>query len=42
MVSGVSIDEELVDLMRFQQAYLAAARVIQVVDNLINDLLNRL
>ena len=42
MVSGVSIDEELVDLMRFQQAYLAAARVIQVVDNLISELLNRL
>lgn len=42
MVSGVSIDEELVDLMRFQQAYLAAARVIQIVDNLISELLNRL
>ena len=42
MVSGVSIDEELVDLMRFQQAYLAAARVIQAVDNLVNELLNRL
>ncbi|MFN3420498.1 MAG: flagellar hook-associated protein FlgK [Armatimonadota bacterium] len=42
MVSGVSIDEELVDLMRFQQAYLAAARVIQAVDNLVNELLSRL
>ena len=42
VVSGVSIDEELVDLMRFQQAYLAAARVIQAVDNLVNELLSRL
>lgn len=42
MVSGVSIDEELVDLMRFQQAYIAAAKVIQVVDNLVNELLSRL
>lgn len=42
MVSGVSVDEELVDLMRFQQAYLAAARVIQAVDNLVNELLSRL
>ncbi|GBD00116.1 Flagellar hook-associated protein 1 [bacterium HR17] len=41
-VSGVSIDEEMVDLMRFQQAYIAAARVIQVVDNLVNDLLTNL
>lgn len=28
--SGVNIDEEAVDLMRFQQAYQAASRVIQV------------
>ncbi len=42
MVSGVSLDEELVDLMRFQQAYLAAARVIQAVDNLVSELLQRL
>jgi len=42
MVSGVSLDEEMVDLMRFQQAYIAAARVIQAVDNLVSQLLNRL
>lgn len=41
-VSGVSIDEEMVDLMRFQQAYIAAARVLQVVDNLVSDLLTNL
>lgn len=28
-VSGVNIDEEAVDLMRFQQAYMASSRVIQ-------------
>ncbi len=41
-VSGVSLDEEMVDLMRFQQAYIAAARVIQTVDNMVAELLSRL
>ncbi|MGH7505954.1 MAG: flagellar hook-associated protein FlgK [Longimicrobiales bacterium] len=33
-VSGVSIDEELVQLIRFQNAYAAAARVITAADEL--------
>lgn len=41
-VSGVSLDEEAIDLERFQQAYQAAARYIQVVNDLMDTLLQRL
>jgi flagellar hook-associated protein 1 FlgK len=40
-VSGVNVDEELVNMVRFEQAYSAAARYIQAV-NSINDELLRL
>lgn len=39
-VSGVSIDEETTNLIRFQHAYAAAARVISVVDQLTQTILN--
>jgi flagellar hook-associated protein 1 FlgK len=38
-VSGVSTDEELVALMRHQQAYVAATRVVSVVDEMMQSLL---
>ncbi len=38
-VSGVNLDEEAADLLRFQQAYEAAAQVIAVADNLFETLL---
>lgn len=38
-VSGVSIDEELIQLMQHQQAYVAATRVITAVDEMLRDLL---
>jgi flagellar hook-associated protein 1 len=38
---GVSLDEEMVDLMRFQQAYAAAARVITTADAALDILVNR-
>lgn len=38
---GVSLDEEMVDLMRFQQAYAAAARVITTADAALDVLVNR-
>ncbi len=41
-VSGVNVDEELVTLIRFQQAYQASAKYISTVDRLINTLLNSL
>lgn len=37
--AGVNLDEEAADLIRFQQAYQAAARVIQVADTLFQTLL---
>jgi len=39
-VSGVNLDEEAANLVRFQQAYQAAARVIGVADDLFASLLN--
>jgi len=38
-VSGVSVDEEAVDLMRFQQAYQASARVIQIARETLQSIL---
>lgn len=38
-VSGVNLDEEAADLMRYQQAYQAAAQVIRVADTLFQTLL---
>ncbi len=39
-VSGVSIDEEAVNLIKFQQAFNAAARYITTVDSLIDRVIN--
>ncbi|NUN96943.1 MAG: flagellar hook-associated protein FlgK [Candidatus Omnitrophica bacterium] len=39
-VSGVSLDEEAVNLIRFQQAFNAAARYITTVDSLIDRVVN--
>ena len=39
-ISGVSMDEEAVNLMRYQRAYQGAARLITVVDDLMNTMLN--
>jgi flagellar hook-associated protein 1 len=39
-VSGVSIDEEMVSLIRFQNAYGAAARVISTVDEMMQTVLD--
>ncbi len=38
-VSGVSVDEEMVNLIGQQQAYQAASRIVKVADELIQDLL---
>jgi flagellar hook-associated protein 1 len=39
-VKGVSVDEEMVNLMKFQQSYAAAARLISVVDEMSQTLIN--
>lgn len=41
-ISGVNIDEELADLLKFQHGYNAAARFITVWDNLVDVVINRL
>ena len=38
-VSGVNLDEEAANLVRFQQAYQAAAQVISVANGLFDTLL---
>ena len=40
-ISGVSIDEEMIKMIKFQQAYNASARIISVVDEML-DTLNRI
>jgi flagellar hook-associated protein 1 FlgK len=38
--NGVSIDEEMVELVKFQHSYDAAARVISIADEMLNTLIN--
>ena len=40
--SGVSLDEESLDIIRYQQAYQAAARFISTIDNLIDLVVNQI
>ncbi|MEZ4253148.1 MAG: flagellar basal body rod C-terminal domain-containing protein [Polyangiales bacterium] len=39
-VSGVSVDEEMVDLVRFQRGYQAALKVVQTADEMLGELMN--
>ncbi len=41
-VSGVSLDEETADLIKFQAAYNAAARFITVIDEQLDTIINRM
>ncbi|KAA3617590.1 MAG: flagellar hook-associated protein FlgK [Calditrichaeota bacterium] len=38
-ISGVSLDEEMTKLVQYEQAYQAAAKIIQTVDEMINTVL---
>jgi flagellar hook-associated protein 1 len=40
-ISGVSIDEEMINMIKFQQAYNAAARLISVVDELLDTIISQ-
>ncbi|NLJ60109.1 MAG: flagellar hook-associated protein FlgK [Firmicutes bacterium] len=40
-VSGVSIDEELINLTRYQRVYQAASRFFTVVDEMLDTIINR-
>ena len=39
-VTGVSLDEEMVDMIKYQQTYLAAARMITTADSMIEAIIN--
>lgn len=41
-ISGVSLDEEMVDMIRFQQAYAAAARVVTAMDEALDTIISRM
>jgi flagellar hook-associated protein 1 FlgK len=41
-VSGVSLDEETADLMKYQRAFQASSRVIQTIDSMLDTVINKL
>lgn len=41
-ISGVSLDEEMTNMIKYQHAYSAAARVINVMDEMLDLIVNRL
>jgi flagellar hook-associated protein 1 FlgK len=41
-LSSVSMDEEMADLIKFQRAYQASARVLRVMDEMLDGLVNGL
>lgn len=40
-VSGVSLDEELTDMLKFQRGYQAASRALSTMDQMLDTLINR-
>jgi flagellar hook-associated protein 1 FlgK len=38
----VSLDEEMADLMRYQRSFQASSRVVAVIDELLETVVNRL
>lgn len=41
-VSGVSLDEEMADLLKYQRAFQASSRVVSVIDEMLDNIVNRL
>lgn len=41
-VSGVSLDEEMADLMKYQRAFQASSRVFQTIDSLLDVVVNQM
>ncbi len=40
-ISGVSLDEEMTNMMKYQHSYNAAARLLNVIDSMIDTVVNR-
>ena len=40
--SGVSLDEEAIDLIRYQRAYQAASRMVTTIDEMLDQVINRM
>jgi len=38
-VSGVSLDEEMTDMMKFQKAYTASAKLITTIDEMLDTII---
>ncbi|HNY13644.1 MAG TPA: flagellar basal body rod C-terminal domain-containing protein, partial [Candidatus Wallbacteria bacterium] len=41
-ISGVSIDEEVSNMLKYQHAYEASAKVMNVIDGMIDIIVNKL
>lgn len=41
-ISGVNIDEELADIIKFQHGYNAAAKYVSIIDEMLDTIINRL
>lgn len=41
-ISGVSLDEEMTDMLKYQHSYSANSRVINAIDEMIENIINRL
>ena len=41
-ISGVSMDEEMADLLKYQHAFEASSKVISIIDGLLDVVVNRL
>jgi flagellar hook-associated protein 1 FlgK len=40
--AGVNLDEEMANLLQYQRAYQASARVVTAIDEVLDTLVNRL
>ncbi|MCG4586084.1 hypothetical protein L0P56_11325, partial [Anaerosalibacter bizertensis] len=41
-ISGVSLDEEMTNMLRYQHSYVANSRVVNAIDEMIDTIVNRM